>query len=299
MSDAADAAVSPPDGSPRVRERAPDDARDNAPRGGRGWWWRRSWRWRGWRWRRWRWRWRWRWRRWRRRWRWRRRRRWWPCGRHLSVVGIRLRHGPGVRPSVGPHDVRSVLSVERERHPVTEEPGLDRILGGRHVRHGRRGHARIVERGAARRRVVDLGQRDVVAARRLAIPVRPVVERDVEPASVRRDGAPRLPLRGLAESRVRARGDDDRLAPRLALVRRVGVEDVVIARRGRRLRPARAVLVGVVTEVGPDDIDAAVSVDRVRDGVRFGHPVRVRRKALQHERAPGVARSDGLPPDEV
>ena len=221
MPDPPDSAVCTADRRARLRERPTHEAGDDAPRGGRSGRRRRRWGGGGWWWRR----------RWRRRRRGRRRRRRPGC-RDPRVVDVRLRNRSGVRPRVGPGDVRAVLSVECQRHPIAEEAGLDRVLGRRHVRHGRRRHARVVEGRAFGGRVADLGQRDVVAAGRLAVAVRAVVERDEEPASVRRHPAPRLPLRRLAEARIRPRRDRQRLAPGLALVRRVRVEDIVVARRG-------------------------------------------------------------------
>ena len=49
---------------------------------------------------------------------------------------------------VCPDHVRPSLTGEAQRHPITEETGLDRILGSRHVRHRRSRHARVVERRA-------------------------------------------------------------------------------------------------------------------------------------------------------
>src|SRR5206468_6392730 len=80
-------------------------------------------------------------------------------------------------------------------------------------------------------RLRDRCQGDVVAAGRFAVAVLTVEVGDVVLLPVRRDRAPRLPL--CARTDLRRRGDVDGRAPGRAAVGRVGVEDVVVARRRR------------------------------------------------------------------
>ena len=221
------------------------------------------------------------------RWRWRRRagrQRWNP--RVVDVLlGRRAREGPRVRPG----DVRPVLAVHAQMHPVAHETRLDRVGSARQVRHRARRHAVVAIRRRGARGVRDLGRGHVVAAGELAVAERSVVERDPQVA-VRRHRAPRRPLSGLAEPRVGARRDRGWIRPGRAAVGRVRVEDVVVAGRPGLVRVTRAVLVRVVPEVGPDDEQVPGRVDRERDRHRLVDRVPVRRQALAAERTACIAR---------
>ena len=183
------------------------------------------------------------------------------------------------RTGVGPDDV-DVLLVEvvvrdLDPHVVAEEAGLNRVGRRNQVRHRRRRDPLEAQSRIRRAWLRDRRQGDVVAPRRLAVAVVPVVEGGVHLAAVPRDVVPRLPLRRVAEAvRHLERG-----SPGRAPVLRVRVQHLVVARRGRRRLGARARR-RTVSVVGPGGVQVVVPVYRDRHRGELRHAVAVRRQAL-------------------